>query len=205
MEFLAEDYLKNGEKVLDLGCGSGRFYETMKNKKIDYIGVDNSQEFINIAIQKYPYLKFLPAEATDLHFEDESFDKIYAIALLHHIPSKDLRLKVFKEAKRVLKKEGLLILTAWYLYQKEMVRKLVEENEKKIAKRELDLEPGDILKNWEGAKDVYFHCFKKGEIEELAQESGFEVLKSGEIPVGSEEKLQSKFPSTNLYIVARKK
>ncbi|MCK4473953.1 hypothetical protein KAU40_01680, partial [Candidatus Parcubacteria bacterium] len=29
MEFLGKDFLENGDKVLDLGCGSGRFSETM--------------------------------------------------------------------------------------------------------------------------------------------------------------------------------
>jgi len=112
-EFLFNDYVMPGEKVLDLGCGNGRFFEFLKDKDIHYIGVDFSEKLIEIAKNKYPKLKFEVANALNLPFPNNYFDKIYSIAVLHHIPSKQFRLQFLQEARRVLKSNGLLILTVW--------------------------------------------------------------------------------------------
>ena len=49
MRFLFDDYVKGKERILDLGCGNGRFYEMLEGKDIEYIGVDVSKELIDIA------------------------------------------------------------------------------------------------------------------------------------------------------------
>ena len=38
------EYIKPGDKVLDLGCGNGALYSNLKEKNIDYLGVDFSKE-----------------------------------------------------------------------------------------------------------------------------------------------------------------
>ena len=42
-------YIKLGDKVLDAGCGNARLYRELKNKKIDYLGIDFSRELLKIA------------------------------------------------------------------------------------------------------------------------------------------------------------
>jgi len=54
LEFLFKD-LKEGEKVLDLGCGNGRWYKVFKEKKVDYFGLDNSEKLIKL--QKKIFLR----------------------------------------------------------------------------------------------------------------------------------------------------
>ena len=49
MRFLFDDYPVPGEKILDIGCGNGRFLEIFKQKKVDYFGVDSSERLIEIA------------------------------------------------------------------------------------------------------------------------------------------------------------
>ena len=114
-------YIKDGERVLDLGCGNGRLFELFKNKKVEYIGVDFSEKFIKKAREKYGD-HFMVADAFNLPFSDNSFDSIWAIAFFHHIPSKHLRLKILKEIKRVLKKNGKVIMTCWNFYQLHYLR-----------------------------------------------------------------------------------
>ena len=83
-------YITPGERVLDWGCGNGRFYEVFK--EIDYYGVDISEKMIGIAKTKYPKAKFQVVEPSSLPFPNNFFDKIFSFAVFHHIPSDRFRL-----------------------------------------------------------------------------------------------------------------
>ncbi len=191
IKFLFED-VKEG-KVLDLGCGNGRFSEFLK--EADYTGVDNSPELIKEAKEKYPHLKFLEADAFNLPFSENSFDFVFSIAVLHHIPSKELRIKFLKEAKRVLKKEGKLIITVWKFHMRKEKRLLLRYTILKIlGKTKLDFK--DILEPWGRKTQRYYHWFSKRELIKLTEEAGFKVKKSGFTKRKNRE---------NIYIVAENK
>lgn len=168
---------------MDLGCGNGRFFEILKDKDIDYIGVDNSEKLIEIAKNKYPKAKFQVADALNLPFPKNFFDKIYSIAVLHHIPSEALRLKFLRQAKRVLRPKGLLILTVWNL--------------RSHPKRKCG--SNDIIIPFAGLPKCYFHCFTKKELEGLIGKVELNIKKSDQIIVSRE-----KSPNSNFYIVAEK-
>lgn len=202
MRFLFDDYVKKGERVLDLGCGNGRFYEIIKEKGAEYVGIDVSEKLIDLAKDKFPGVHFQTGEATDLPFADEYFDKIYAIALLHHIPSNDLRLRTLAEAKRVLKKKGLLILTVWNLWEKKFTRDLIFKYGAAKILRTSKLDFGDILMEWQGVGECYFHCFRKKELKKLVKKAGFSIIKSGTILVGGKSKKKKNIPTSNFFIVA---
>lgn len=183
--FLFDKYLVPNDKVLDLGCGNGRFYQSFKNKNVDYLGIDVSSKLIEIAKNNHPEAKFTISSIELIN--DGSFDKIYSIAVLHHIPSHDLRLKFLKEIKRSLKKDGNLILTVWNLKEKMKKRSILDW---------FRLDRGDIFLPWYGSKDTYFHCFNLEELIQLVREAGFEIIDKGEILVGER-------PYSNFYIVGR--
>ncbi|PKL72645.1 hypothetical protein CVV26_00015 [Candidatus Kuenenbacteria bacterium HGW-Kuenenbacteria-1] len=115
-----DQYIKDDDTILDLGCGNGRLFELFNNKKIDYIGIDNCEELIKIAKEKYQSTNatFLVGDAINLPFKNEKFNAIFCIAVLNHIPSKKLQIKVLKNIKKILKKDGVLIMTNWNFYQK---------------------------------------------------------------------------------------
>jgi len=96
-----EGFVNNGDRVLDLGCGNGRLLELFKNKDIEYIGIDNSENMIEIAKTKYPGANFQVGNVLNLPLKNNSFDKVFSIAVLHHIPSKEFRLKFFQEIKKL--------------------------------------------------------------------------------------------------------
>src|SRR5680860_261077 len=50
--------VKSGDKVLDLACGNGRLLESFHKKEIEYLGIDISEELINIAKKNYPSKNF---------------------------------------------------------------------------------------------------------------------------------------------------
>lgn len=184
MSFLF-DCLNEGDKVLDLGCGNGRFYPLFKEKKVDYLGIDSSSKLIDIAKSNYPEVNF---ETVSLFDVQGNFDKVFSIAVLHHMPSKEMRKKFIEKCKSLLRYNGTLVLTVWNL-------------EEKIKKRSffdfLKLDRGDVLLPWYGAEKVFFHCFTLQELVQLVLEVDLEIIDKGEILVG-------KKPYSNFYIVCKK-
>lgn len=200
--FIPEDirdlakYSFSEEKILDSGCASGRLFEILE--EVDYFGIDSSEELIKIAKRKYPKGKFQVANALELPFPDNFFDKVYSISVLHHIPSKEFQLQYLKEARRVLKPKGLLILRVWDFWKRKEGWKLFFKYTflKLIGKSRLDF--FDVFIPWKDSRgkiiiERYFHCFRKKEIENLLKETNFEIKKSWR---------QGKDPRTNIYIVA---
>jgi len=98
MEFLFDRVDKN-DKVLDLGCANGRFYPLFEKKEADYYGIDLSSNLIKIAKDKYPQARFSVGTGLEILFEDNFFDKIYSIAVLHHIPYGKIKERFFKRNK----------------------------------------------------------------------------------------------------------
>lgn len=197
LEFLFDNYLMAGDRVLDSGCGNGRFYEVFKDKDVSYVGVDFSETLIEIAKNNYPKTEFRAANALDLDFPNNFFDKIFSIAVLHHIPSKDFRLKFLKEARRILKPGGFLILTVWNLwsYPKKRIEILKSNLKKILGISRLDF--NDIIIPSKVFPKIYFHCFTKKELEDLVLESNFKLKESGFLDRGSHKK-------ANIYLAAEK-
>ena len=190
------DYVKNNDKVLDLGCGNARYFEFLKDKQIEYIGVDNSEELIKIARKRYPQTKFQNADALKLPFPDNYFDKIYSIAVFHHIPSQELRMRFLKEAKRVLKPGGIFILTAWKFHRKKEIYFLIKYTILKlIGKSELDFK--DVFEPWQNKFERYYHWFSQRELKRLVKRSGFKIKKIGIVK-------NEKNTRRNIHLIAEK-
>jgi tRNA (uracil-5-)-methyltransferase TRM9 len=186
MQFLFND-ISPDERVLDLGCGNGRFYPLFEKRKADYYGIDFSTRMIEIAKEKHPRARFWLGTGFHLAFDQEFFDWVFAIAVLHHIPSKEMRLKFLEEAKRVLKNKGRFVLTVWD----------VKEKQKFSFFKNKNLDKGDILLPWYGAEDCYFHKFSLKELEDLIIEAGLKIIEKGEIMVGER-------PYNNFYLICEK-
>lgn len=196
-------FVKDGDKVLDLGCGNGRLIELFRDKKIDYTGADNSEKLIEIARKRYKDYtsenlsrQFVIGDALNLPFGDNTFDKIYSVAVFHHIPSKELRLEFLEEAKRILKKEGLLILVVWNLWQRKTSWRIFIKLTflKLIGLSKLDFK--DFWIPWQNKISRYIHSFTRRELKNIALEAGFSVEEIG--------LLTRKAGYFNMYIIGRK-
>lgn len=198
LKFLKE-YVISREKILDLGCGNGRLYELFEEMSVDYYGVDISEKLIEIAKSRHPKDKFQVADALSLPFPDNFFDKIFSIAVLHHIPSEKLKIQFLKEAKRVLKPNGLLILTIWNLWKVSCLRLHLKHTILKLMGwSKLDFK--DIFYPWRNSQGKiiiqrYIHCFTKRELKKVVKKAGFKIK---EIGFSGNEK-------RNIYLIAEKR
>lgn len=75
---------KQGEKILDLGCGTGDLANELSTFGIDIVGIDNSENMITQARIKYPKIKFMVQNAVELDFHSE-FDAVFSNATLHWV------------------------------------------------------------------------------------------------------------------------
>jgi trans-aconitate methyltransferase len=73
-----------GERILDLGCGTGHLTSQLAERGAEVIGLDGSVSMIAQARQNYPKLKFVLADARTFTF-GEPFDAVFSNAALHWI------------------------------------------------------------------------------------------------------------------------
>jgi len=112
--------VEKGDKVLDLGCGNGRVLKVLKSRRKDYLGIDFSENLISIARKKYPQANFKTADISKSETFNNlgKFDVCFCVAVLHHFPTRKSQLKLLSNVYKVLKKDGILVLTVWNLWQK---------------------------------------------------------------------------------------
>ena len=114
--------LKNGQTVLDFGCGTGKIIKKMKTDfpKCKYFGLDVSEVAIKIAKRTCPNDKFYVIEdGYKLPFKNNGFDFIIAADVIEHVYNTK---KTFSELVRVLKPKGkILISTPYYGFIKNLL------------------------------------------------------------------------------------
>jgi ubiquinone/menaquinone biosynthesis C-methylase UbiE len=84
--------LKNGQRVLDWGCGNGRLLLLLEGFDIEYYGIDQSKNLIKIAkernseLVKKGVVNFYCNEKEEKSFPDEYFDLAFMVASFFHLP-----------------------------------------------------------------------------------------------------------------------
>jgi len=97
---------KVGEKILDIGCGTGEFSVFFQSAV--YTGIDTEKKYIDYAQRNYKG-KFLTIDATQLPFSENAFDKIIIMGVLHHMNDEQCR-RVLAEARRALNSNGRMLV-----------------------------------------------------------------------------------------------
>ena len=94
-----------GERILDLGCGTGALSAEIAKRGAEILGVDQSEEMIAQAKKKFPGLHFEAHDARQLRFHSE-FDAVFSNAVLHWIPEAE---KVIAGVAQALKSGGRFV------------------------------------------------------------------------------------------------
>ncbi|TAF65993.1 MAG: class I SAM-dependent methyltransferase [Cytophagales bacterium] len=124
-----------GKKVLDVGCGNGYVLSKFAKEGAEVYGVDITDKAIELTTKRFDLLdlkgNFQVANAEQLPFEDETFDCVTSMGVLHHVPD---TIKAVSEVHRVLKKDGRLIVMFYhknsikYLFRFQLLKLLGKKN-----------------------------------------------------------------------------
>lgn len=191
--FFIGTYVHKGDRVLDLGCGNGRLVRQLPFDPSTYKGVDISEELIAIARKENPDHDFQKIDTEGvLPLSDASFDVVVSIAVLHHLTPR-MAHQMLTEARRVLRPGGVLIVTAWDLWNKKRMPFLLHT----WLRGKLGL-AADLP--FRADSETYMRpCYwwRKGSLLRVAKGAGFSIVEEG-LTRGK------KGERRNIFIVARR-
>lgn len=102
--------LHPGAQILDVGCGTGEYIQRANKLGFSASGIEPAEAMRKAAIDKNPGSTILNGMATELPFQDGTFDLVICIEVLRYLHSADNQ-RALREMYRVLKPGGTLFLT----------------------------------------------------------------------------------------------
>lgn len=174
---------KRCAKVLDVGCGEGRFGRFLADIRSDlaYVGVDFSSELLQHAADALPQATFVQRDVSRPGSLDDlgSFDLVASLAVLQHIPGRSNRARMLGEMGRRLRPGGRLFLSTWQFMQSpRQLRKVVAWST--IGLSDEDVERNDYLLDWRsGGRGLRYVAFvDESELATLAREVSLSILET---------------------------
>jgi ubiquinone/menaquinone biosynthesis C-methylase UbiE len=114
LEFIAFAGIEEGDRILDLGCGTGSLASAMaaRSEPSKIVGVDVSETYIAYARRQArdQRLSFSVGDAGDLGFRDGGFDRCYSLLALNFVPQP---LRAVREMRRVTRSGGTIAAAVW--------------------------------------------------------------------------------------------
>jgi len=185
--------LHGDENILDLGCGNGWFARELADRhhRGSYLGLDFSLPLLQDAesIPETFSAKFLQVDLAQLSSDSEqlsvishqslftdNYSLITCFATLHHIPSRELRLNILRTVHQLLKPDGLFIHSNWQFLNSAKLKSRIQDWSR-MGLSPNDVDPNDYLLDWRSGGEGlrYVHHFGEGELQELAEATGFEI------------------------------
>ena len=167
-------HLKKGDRVLDLGCGTGAACRYFAKHELLPEGIDLAKGMIAIAQKKNPELNFRIANM--LTYKPEgTFDSVYAGYSLHHFKQSDAE-KVIKNIGTYLKKDGIIGL-------------VVQEGEGEFETDEPFL----------SGEKIFVRLFSREKITEMLKKIGVEIIETK-----VKKATEGEFPYDKLLIIGKK-
>ena len=217
---LLKEYGVSDGLVLDLGCGTGNVTGLLAEKGYDMIGIDNSEEMLEIAMEKKEKSGFDILYLLQDMREFELYGTVKSVVSIcdsiNYILSKNDLLQVFQLVNNYLDPKGVFIfdLNTIYKYEHVLGDKIIAENreessfiwdnyyyeEEKINEYYLTLflrEHDDIYRKYEEVH--HQHGYQVEEIKELIQEAGMEYITAYD----AFTKNPPRNNSERIYVIAR--
>ena len=107
-----EKYLKDGDKILDIGAGTGKYSIYFKNKGYDVEAVELVKHNLKVIEKNNVNIKTYLANATNLSMiKDDSFDIVLLFGPMYHLISMKQKIDALREAKRIVKNDGYIFIS----------------------------------------------------------------------------------------------
>jgi SAM-dependent methyltransferase len=180
-------------RILDVGCGNGRFARFLEERlsgAFDYCGVDESPLGLaearkrlpareNVVLLEHDFLE----SALPRSLSRRKFDLVALFGVLHHVPSQRRRLDLLQRLEALLAPRGLLTFSIWRFDRFPRFRKKIVPWDEFRARTGIeidpeDLEPGDCILTWGGAPPGlrFCHALSEEEEEELRQALSLDLV-----------------------------
>ncbi len=115
--YMIKKYFPYNGKVLDIGCGPGRYSIELLKAGFNVTLMDLSSKSIYFAKSKIENLglyadNYICGDANYLNAEENNkYDCILLMGPMYHVQSKETRISILKQCKRILKDNGLILIT----------------------------------------------------------------------------------------------
>jgi ubiquinone/menaquinone biosynthesis C-methylase UbiE len=153
--------LPSGSYVGDIGCGNGK--NMMIRDDIKSKGCDFSEELVKICLDKG--LDCVTGNVMDVPFKDNEFDHTMCVAVIHHLPTDEERIKAIKELIRITKNGGKIFIQVWA-----NINKNKSDEQDRLVRWELD-KRYNFGNNTETFMR-YYHFFNQGELDDISMKAG---------------------------------
>lgn len=101
-----ELHLKNGQKLLDLGCGTGILSSLFSPRS--YVGIDIDKAIIDYAKKRHSQYSFLQIDSSLLTYKKSAFDAVLIAGVIHHL-EQDLAEKTLQNVRSILNANGTVL------------------------------------------------------------------------------------------------
>ena len=185
-------YFTRSGRILEAGCGSGRYVKYLHDRGYDCVGIEYNQTTVENVKKKWPEIKIIAGDVEQMPFDDNSFSGILSVGVVEHF--QDGPQKPLAELLRVLEPGAVALITVpclnWlrrfkgplcgitHIFRANPVlRKML--GKKTFAHYGWNLYSRKykwhVYPEW---GDFYEYRFKREEFESIIQKAGFGIIES---------------------------